>query len=463
MTGIFMHYKATSRTIAATTGTSTVITTGLRLHLDAGNPASYSGTGTIWYDLSPSGKNATLGAGVYYNSADGGVLTFNGGSTGVATITTASTVTSLSNNMTIEVWYKGNNLTPRLLSSGAGSNGICFGSYTTTPTKWKVSKYGVVDIYTGSVPQDANVWRQAALVYSSTEGTKVYVDGVLNATTSSNNNISASAPATVNIGTVESLYHRGDISIVRWYNTVLSDAEILQNYNATISRYKNPVNSNLSIYWDPSNGYSYSGTGTSLLTLGTVPNGAVLTNTTYTKPYFTYNGTSSWARLADGGTYEPGTGDFTVEAWVNATTLAGSSRVILGKFDNGGVSANVAYGLRTMATGETRFEVGNGTSTVSSPTYTISTGTWYQVVGVWTNVAANSIELYINGQSQGSNSHAFASILNSTNALYLGAYNGGEYSQYWDGKIGVTRVYNKALSAAEVLQNYENDRGLYGI
>ena len=137
--------------------------------------------------------------------------------------------------------------------------------------------------------------------------------------------------------------------------------------------------------------------------------------------------------------------------------------MILGKFDNGGVSANVAYGLRTLATGETRFEVGNGTSVVSSPTYTISTGTWYQVVGVWTNVASNSIELYINGQSQGSNSHAFASILNSTNALYLGAYNGGEYSQYWDGKIGVTRIYNKALSSAEVLQNYENDRGLYGI
>ncbi len=256
------------------------------------------------------------------------------------------------------------------------------------------------------------------MVYSSTAGTKVYVDGALSETNASTGNLAASSSDIITIGSLESLYHRGDISIVRWYNKVLSDAEILQNYNANIGRYKNPAISNLLIYWDPSNGYSYPGTGTSLLSLGTTTFTATVTGTTYTKPYLTYNGISSYASLTDNATYEPGTGDFTVEAWVNATTLTGSSRVILGKFNNGGVSTNVSYGLRTLATGETRFEVGNGTSVVNSPTYTISTGTWYQVVGVWTNVASNSIELYINGQSQGSNSHAFASILNSTNDIW---------------------------------------------
>jgi hypothetical protein len=452
------------RRVSAAAATASIVSTGLVLHLDAGNPTSYSGTGTTWYDLSPSAKNATLGAGVYYNSADGGVLTFNGGATGTATASSASAITDLTNNMTIEVWYKGNTLTPRLLNTGNGSNGICFGSFTTTPTKWKVTKYGRVDLYVDSVPQDTNTWHQAVVVYSSTAGTKIYIDGALSATNANTQNVVASSSDIITIGSLESLYHRGDISIVRWYNAVLSDAEILQNYNANIGRYKNPAaTSNILIYWDPSNGYSYPGTGTNLLSLGTSTFTASLAGTSYTKPYLTYNGTSSYASLTDNATYEPGTGDFTVEAWVNATTLAGSSRVILGKFNNGGVSANVSYGLRTLATGATRFEVGNGTSVVSTPAYTIGTDTWYQVVGVWTNVGTKTIELYINGVSQGSASHAFTSVLNSTNPLYLGAYNNGEYNQWWDGKIGVTRIYNKALTLAEVQQNYENDRGLYGL
>ena len=31
----------------------------------------------------------------------------------------------------------------------------------------------------------------------------------------------------------------------------------------------------------------------------------------------------------------------------------------------------------------------------------------------------------------------------------------------WDGKIADVRVYNKALSAAEVLQNYNDQKGRY--
>jgi hypothetical protein len=37
-----------------------IITNGLVLNLDAGNPASYSGSGTTWTDLSGNGNNGTL-------------------------------------------------------------------------------------------------------------------------------------------------------------------------------------------------------------------------------------------------------------------------------------------------------------------------------------------------------------------------------------------------------------------
>jgi hypothetical protein len=51
-------------------GPPTLVTSGLVLHLDATDPASYPGSGTTWYDLSPSGEDATLvGAGPTWNPA----------------------------------------------------------------------------------------------------------------------------------------------------------------------------------------------------------------------------------------------------------------------------------------------------------------------------------------------------------------------------------------------------------
>ncbi len=100
---------------------------------------------------------------------------------------------------------------------------------------------------------------------------------------------------------------------------------------------------------------------------------------------------------------------------------------------------------------------------MDSTNYTPALGTWIQVVYVWKNVSVNSLETYINGASIGSVSHSFASILNSTNNLYIGSYNNGEYSQYYNGKIGTVRIYSAALSASEVRRNFESDRSAYGI
>jgi len=33
----------------------------------------------------------------------------------------------------------------------------------------------------------------------------------------------------------------------------------------------------------------------------------------------------------------------------------------------------------------------------------------------------------------------------------------------WDGKIAVVRIYNRALSAAEIKNHFELDRGRFGV
>lgn len=226
------------------------------------------------------------------------------------------------------------------------------------------------------------------------------------------------------------------------------------------------VTNNLVAFYDPALAISYPGTGTTINSLAPTNLTGTMSNITFTDPYFTYNGTSSTVSIADNALLEPGTGDFTLEAWVYYSAITGSTRTFVSKTDNGGLAASWSYGLRTQpngAIGEVYLEVGNGTTSVSTPRYNVSAGQWYQIVGVWTNVASNSIALYVNGVSQGSNSHSFASVKNSSNPLYLGSYNGGEYSQWFNGRMGIVRYYNAALTATQVLQNYNANRSTYGL
>jgi hypothetical protein len=226
-----------------------------------------------------------------------------------------------------------------------------------------------------------------------------------------------------------------------------------------------PVTSNLRLYYDPSNPSSYPGTGTTINDLSGNGLNGTMSNITYTSPYFTYNGTSSQIQVADSVLLEPGSGDWTMEVWVNQAVLGND--VVLGKFDNGGLAQDVSYSIRT--TNTTYYaQLGSGSGTgstlfVDSTPYVGTINTWYQIVYVFTNVASNTFQTFVNGVSIGSVGHSLASILNTVNPLYIGSYNGGEFSQWFDGKIGITRLYNASLTSAQVLQNYNADKSKYGL
>lgn len=220
--------------ITIATGGAEYVTTGLVTYLDAGNPASYPGSGTTWTSL-VGAFSGTMGAGVAYSAASGGSMTFNGvGATSQVTLVN-SAFAALTNNFSVEFWYKSNNNFPGLVANGTGSNGFVFGYFSTTGTAWKVTKYGVVDLQAGTIPQNTN-WHQAVLTYSSTTGARVYIDGALSGTAANNSNLSVGS-STFNIGKSENVYLNGSMSIMRWYNTVLSSTDVAQNFNADRSRY----------------------------------------------------------------------------------------------------------------------------------------------------------------------------------------------------------------------------------
>ena len=122
------------------------------------------------------------------------------------------------------------------MATGSGSGGLDFGSGSgANATKWKVTKYGVVDIYIGSVPQNTN-WHQVVVTYSSTAGTVVYVDGVSSGTDSGTTALRAGS-SNIPIGQGEYGYHTGSMGIVRWYNIALTSDQVAQNFAANRTRF----------------------------------------------------------------------------------------------------------------------------------------------------------------------------------------------------------------------------------
>ena len=76
----------------------------LRLNLDAGDQASYGGSGNTWTDLSGNSRNGTLISSPSFTSANGGILSFNGTSQYVTAPSVRSEV------FTVETWVRFNAL-----------------------------------------------------------------------------------------------------------------------------------------------------------------------------------------------------------------------------------------------------------------------------------------------------------------------------------------------------------------
>lgn len=224
-----------------------------------------------------------------------------------------------------------------------------------------------------------------------------------------------------------------------------------------------PVTSNLVAYYNPDLTSSYPGTGTTLFDISGNGLSGTMSNITYTDPYFTYNGTSSQVNIPDNALLEPGSGSWTMEAWAYLSNTGAGAKTILGKFDPGGGAQDVSYSMR-ISTANAFAQMGDGTGAyVDSTSYTLTINTWTHIVYVWTNGATKTLQTYINGTSIGSVNHSLSSILNTPSNLYLGSYNGGEYSQWMNGRIGITRLYNAALTTAQVSQNFNANRATYGL
>lgn len=234
-----------------------------------------------------------------------------------------------------------------------------------------------------------------------------------------------------------------------------------------IIKSSNIITDGLLLHLDAGNLTSYKGTGTTWTDLSEKGNNGTLANSpTYEiaqSGSLNFNGSTTQVSVADNASLETGsTNDLTMEVWMYPTSSS-TFQVILGKFNNGGNASEVSYSIRANSSAILFAQLGNGTSVVNSTNYTFTANKWYHVMYVFKRGSTKTLETFINGKSIGSVNHSFSNLLNSTNNLFIGRYNGGEYAQSYSGKIGIIRLYNRALSTSEITTNFNANRGRYGL
>ena len=153
-------------------------------------------------------------------------------------------------------------------------------------------------------------------------------------------------------------------------------------------------------------------------------------------------------QLYTSGYYE-NTGDFTVCSWINANSVDSDLPIITKTTADLNTSEFALMIDGQSNTGNLSCIMGNGSTTVSvnagdSTAQDIYTNTWYHVVFT---INGNAMKLYINGALSGSST--FSGVRQSSvEQIHIGHL--VEPPSYWNGMLDQIRIYNYALSYAEI-------------
>jgi hypothetical protein len=228
--------------VAGRPWSSVPVSTGLVLSLDAGNPASYPGSGTTWTDTA-GGKTFALSGSPTYSSNNGGYLSFNGSSQYAYASTSLSTLST----WTVESWYFYNSV-----ASGQNSQIITEAlNSPATAINYRLGRkasgaFVSAGYFAGAWRETTpytltnNTWNQIVGTYDGTN-LKVYVNGALVQTNTGGLTL-ASGGAGILLMTEWTLgspqgFLGGRLAIVNVYNQDIGLANIQSNYNTNLSRF----------------------------------------------------------------------------------------------------------------------------------------------------------------------------------------------------------------------------------
>jgi len=185
--------------------------------------------------------------------------------------------------------------------------------------------------------------------------------------------------------------------------------------------------------------------------------GSLTNNPGFVTNALTFNGTTNTATFSNipGPSFSLISSSFTTEFWVYTTTTGSNQGLISSNQSstNGGLYSFILRGTTIIC------------SFYGTPTYTdvsggpVITGSWAHYVNTF-NYTNQSASIYINGVLTGAGSMAPSPLITSA-SLLIGRYTFG--GGYLTGSMASARVYNRSLSQAEVLQNYNAQKSRFNL
>lgn len=156
--------------------------------------------------------------------------------------------------------------------------------------------------------------------------------------------------------------------------------------------------------------------------------------------------------------------NITLEAWVNFITTAPVSDTYRPISLQYGTSTGYSYFLWYI---DGRFGIGINNQHVTHSYFALNGNTWYQVVGTYNGT---TMRIYVNAIERSNGTPTSGNIVYDTNntSLTIGtAYLGSGYNvgpgNSWRHRLASVKIYNRALSSTEILQNFTTQRGRFGI
>jgi len=213
-----------------------IVTNGLRFNLDAGNSASYPGTGTTWTDLSGNGNHGTLVNGATYSSDNGGSILFNGTNSNINLNKNATAIGIYDNSYTADAWVY-----PTDLSNDRGM----FGDEVAAVRQGLHLTFRGSTIHQGHYSSDANIgsvstnsWYHIVFTFDKATGaTRMYKNGVDQGNSGTIQSYIGTSSIHLGQAYGNTGFFQGKGAVYKMYNRVLSSAEVTTNYNALRNRF----------------------------------------------------------------------------------------------------------------------------------------------------------------------------------------------------------------------------------
>jgi len=181
------------------------------------------------------------------------------------------------------------------------------------------------------------------------------------------------------------------------------------------------------------------------------------------KGNFTFTGSESMTFGAVSGDFTR----FTVSAWFNSNSVTNYRNILDCQWNNyGAATGNVGPRLEQASSGILTWGISGDSATNANYNgyayqSTISANTWYNAV---ITRIPGSVSIYLNGApslTNQTNSYGFVGTMNNV-TIGRGFHLGGS-ERYFSGNIGPVAIYREALTAAQVLQNFNATKGRFGL